>query len=125
MAGRIRAWVDARAEGWPLLTRSIAYKPLDEGLIDRGITRDLAWGVPVTRHGQPRPGFEEKVFYVWFDAPIEYIGATKEWADATGGDWQRWWREDQAGGVPYVEFMGKGNVAFPSVTFPAPSLGSG
>ena len=64
-------------------------KHLDEGLIDRGITRDLAWGVPVTRGGQPRPGFEDKVFYVWFDAPIEYIAATQEWADgdrrATGG----------------------------------------
>ena len=55
------------------------------------ITRDLDWGVPVTQNGQPRPGFENKVFYVWFDAPIEYIAATAEWAEATGGDWRRWW----------------------------------
>ena len=56
---------------------SIARKWLDEGVQDRCITRDLAWGVPV-----PKEGFESKVFYVWFDAPIEYIAATQEWADA-------------------------------------------
>ena len=123
---RIRAWVDERADSWQPLARSIAYKHLDEGLIDRGITRDLAWGVPVTRDGAPRPGFESKVFYVWFDAPIEYIGATQEWAAATGGDWKRWWRTDQgAADVAYVEFMGKDNVAFHTVSFPATILGSG
>ncbi len=123
---RIRGWVDDRADSWQPLARSIAYKHLDEGLIDRGITRDLAWGVPVTRHGKPRPGFENKVFYVWFDAPIEYIAATQEWANATGGDWERWWRTDKgAGDVAYVEFMGKDNVAFHTVSFPATILGSG
>ena len=121
----IRAWVDAKAD-WPLLARSIAYKHLDEGLIDRGITRDLAWGVPVTRAGQPRTGFEDKVFYVWFDAPIEYIAATQEWSDSTGGDWRAWWREDAgAQAVRYVQFMGKDNVAFHTVSFPATILGSG
>jgi len=124
LAGRIRAWVDAKTD-WPPLPRSIAYKHLDEGLIDRGITRDLAWGVPVTKGGAPRPGFEDKVFYVWFDAPIEYIGAAAEWADATGGDWERWWRTDKgAADVRYVEFMGKDNVAFHTVSFPATILGS-
>ena len=129
LAGDIRAWVDAKAD-WPMLTRSIAYKHLDEGLIDRGITRDLAWGVPVAYEGAPRPGFEHKVFYVWFDAPIEYIAATREWADATAGaaenrDWKRWWRLDEgAGDVRYVQFMGKDNVAFHSVSFPATILGS-
>jgi methionyl-tRNA synthetase len=121
----IRSWIDGKAE-FPALAKSIGYKHLDEGLIDRGITRDLAWGVPVTRRGQPRPGFEDKVFYVWFDAPIEYIAATEEWADATGGDWRRWWREDEgASDVRYVEFMGKDNVAFHTVSFPATILGSG
>ncbi len=125
LAGRIRQWVDGKAD-WPLLPRSIAYKHLDEGLIDRGVTRDLAWGIPVTRHGAPRPGFEHKVFYVWFDAPIEYIGATEEWADATGADWRAWWRTDAgADDVRYVEFMGKDNVAFHTVSFPATILGSG
>jgi len=125
MQGAIRDWVDAH-DTWPALAKSIAYKYLDEGLIDRGITRDLAWGVPVTRGGQPRTGMEDKVFYVWFDAPIEYIAATEEWADAEGGDWRSWWRTDAgADDVRYVEFMGKDNVAFHSVSFPATILGSG
>ena len=128
LQNRIRAWVDGKAD-WPALTRSIAYKHLDEGLIDRGVTRDLAWGVPVTRRGVPRPGFEDKVFYVWFDAPIEYIAATAEWADAAPGgefrDWRRWWRLDAgAGDVRYVQVMGKDNVAFHTVSFPATILGS-
>ena len=129
LADDIRAWVDSKAD-WPMLTRSIAYKHLDEGLIDRGITRDLSWGVPVAYKGVPRPGFEHKVFYVWFDAPIEYIAATREWSDATGAahekrDWRRWWRLDEgAHDVRYVQFMGKDNVAFHSVNFPATLLGS-
>ena len=124
MAGRIRAWVDSK--DWPALAKSIAYKHLDEGLIDRGVTRDLKWGVPVVGpDGGPRPGMEGKVFYVWFDAPIEYIAATEEWADATGGDWRAWWRTDEgADDVRYVQFMGKDNVAFHTVSFPATILGS-
>jgi len=122
---QIRAWVDGKT-GWQPLARSIAYKHLDEGLIDRGITRDLAWGVPVTKDGFPRPGMEDKVFYVWFDAPIEYIAATEEWADATGGTWRDWWRLDEgAEDVRYVQFMGKDNVAFHTVSFPATIIGSG
>lgn len=125
MADKLRVWIEQR-QGWPALARSIALKHLDEGLIDRGITRDLAWGVPVAKDGVARPGFEDKVFYVWFDAPIEYIAATQEWADATGGDWQRWWRTDKgAGDVTYVQIMGKDNVAFHTVSFPATLLGSG
>jgi methionyl-tRNA synthetase len=122
---RIRKFVDSRQKDWPQLTSSIAYKWLDEGLQDRSITRDLSWGVPVTRHGKTRPGFEEKVYYVWFDAPVEYIGSTVEWAEATGGDWERWWRTDKgADDVSYVEFMGKDNVAFHTVSFPVTILGS-
>jgi methionyl-tRNA synthetase len=125
LAEPIRAWVDSKPE-WPSLARSIAYKHLDEGLIDRGITRDLAWGVPVTRGGQPRIGFEGKVFYVWFDAPIEYIAATQEWAEDAGKDWRAWWRTDAgADEVRYVQFMGKDNVAFHTVSFPATLIGSG
>ena len=122
----IRDWIDSR-QGWQPLARSIALKHLDEGLIDRGITRDLKWGVPVVgADGGPRPGMEGKVFYVWFDAPIEYIGATEEWAEATGGDWRSWWRLDEgADDVRYVQFMGKDNVAFHTVSFPATIIGSG
>jgi methionyl-tRNA synthetase len=71
-------------------------------------------------------GYEHKVFYVWFDAPIEYLGATQEWAEATGGNWLRWWRTDQgAEDVTYIQFMGKDNVAFHTVSFPATIIGAG
>jgi methionyl-tRNA synthetase len=124
MQERIRAWVDRSTE-WPQLARSIAYKWLDEGLIDRSITRDLVWGIKVTKDGKVRPGFENKVYYVWFDAPIEYVGSTVEWAEATGGDWERWWRTDKgAEDVTYVQFMGKDNVAFHTVSFPVTIMGS-
>ena len=126
VADTVRGWVDERSPSWQPLARSIAYKHLDEGLIDRGITRDLKWGVPVVgADGGPRPGLEGKVFYVWFDAPIEYIAATEEWAQANGGDWRSWWRLDEgAEDVRYVQFMGKDNVAFHTVSFPATILGS-
>ncbi|WP_323763222.1 methionine--tRNA ligase [Maricaulis sp.] len=124
METKIRDWVDASTE-WPSLAKSIAYKWLDEGLRDRSITRDLKWGVPVAQGGTARPGFEGKVFYVWFDAPIGYIAATAEWAEARGGDWESWWRTDKgADDVTYVQFMGKDNVAFHTVSFPATILGS-
>lgn len=126
LAERIRAWVDEQTD-WPQLTRSIAYKWLDEGLRDRGITRDLTWGVPVDPVEFPEVA--GKVWYVWFDAPIGYLAATKEWADADpsgGRDWQRWWRVDRgAADVRYTEFMGKDNVPFHTLSFPGTLLGSG
>lgn len=124
MVGRLREWIDSKKD-WPLLVTSIARKWLDEGLNDRSITRDLSWGIPVAYEGKVRPGFENKVFYVWFDAPIEYIGATAEWADATGNNWKRWWREEEgANDVRYVQFMGKDNVPFHTVGFPVTLFGS-
>ncbi|WP_371154768.1 methionine--tRNA ligase [Jannaschia sp. 2305UL9-9] len=127
---RLDQWIDAQ-DGWPVLTTSIAKKWLHDGdgLQDRGITRDLDWGVPVARGDDPWPGMEGKVFYVWFDAPIEYIAGTAEWADANGkaeADWERWWRTDKgADDVRYVQFMGKDNVPFHTLSFPATLLGSG
>jgi methionyl-tRNA synthetase len=123
-ADRLRAWIDTKKNDWPPLVTSIAYKWLDEGLQDRGITRDLQWGIPVPEEiGDGR--LKGKVFYVWFDAPIEYISATWEWADANGkGDeWRRWWYD--AKDVRYVEFMGKDNVPFHTVIFPATIIGTG
>ncbi|MGB4827720.1 MAG: methionine--tRNA ligase [Paracoccaceae bacterium] len=127
---KLEAWIDSKTN-WPILTTSIAKKWLNDGdgLQDRGITRDLNWGIPVKKGDQPWPGMEGKVFYVWFDAPIEYIAATAEWADANGlGDaaWQRWWRTDKgAADVTYYQFMGKDNVPFHTLSFPATILGSG
>ena len=122
----LRKWVNA-AQGWPPLATSIALKWLDEGLRDRSITRDLKWGIPVTdKDGKIREGFEGKVFYVWFDAPIEYIAATQDWAAETGGEWESWWRTDKgADDVQYVQFMGKDNVAFHTLSFPTTIIGSG
>ena len=124
------AWIDSQT-GWPVLTTSIAKKWLHDGngLQDRGITRDLDWGVPAQFEGAPWQGMDGKVFYVWFDAPIEYIAATAEWADAHGHDdsaWERWWRTDKgAGDVRYIQFMGKDNVPFHTLSFPATLIGSG
>jgi len=112
MRGKLTEWIDGQSD-WPILTTSIAKKWLNDGdgLQDRGITRDLDWGIAVKRGDAPWPGMEGKVFYVWFDAPIEYIAATAEWADANGlsdADWERWWRTDKgAEDVHYVQFMAK------------------
>jgi len=129
MRARLTTWIGSKTD-WPILTTSIAKKWLNEGdgLQDRGITRDLDWGIPVKRGDQDWPGMEGKVFYVWFDAPIEYISATAEWADANGlGDdaWQRWWREDLgASDVRYVQIMGKDNVPFHTLSFPVTMMGA-
>ena len=130
MRDQLQAWIDSKTD-WPILTTSIAKKWLNDGdgLQDRGITRDLDWGVPVKRGDADWPGMEGKVFYVWFDAPIEYIACAKEWTDATGRDdaeWERWWRTDKgADDVKYVQFMGKDNVPFHTLSFPATIIGSG
>ncbi|TMV12698.1 methionine--tRNA ligase [Arenibacterium halophilum] len=127
MKDELEQWIDTR-EGWPVLTTSIAKKWLNDGdgLQDRGITRDLDWGVPVMKGDAPWPGMEGKVFYVWFDAPIEYIACAQEWVDAgKGDDWARWWRTDKgADDVTYVQFMGKDNVPFHTLSFPVTILGS-
>ena len=126
LSGDLLDWVN-KAEGWPHLATSIAHKWLAEGLRDRSITRDLKWGIPVLNaDGSAREGFEGKVFYVWFDAPIAYIAATQDWAEENGKDWKSWWRTDAgAEDTKYVQFMGKDNVAFHTLSFPTTILGSG
>ena len=126
LSGDLLDWVN-KAEGWPHLATSIAHKWLAEGLRDRSITRDLKWGIPVLNaDGSKREGFEGKVFYVWFDAPIAYIAATQDWAEENGKDWKSWWRTDAgAENTKYVQFMGKDNVAFHTLSFPTTILGSG
>jgi len=120
----VEEWVAAHEAEWPQLASSIARKWLTEGLHDRAITRDLDWGVPVPADTWPELAAEGKVFYVWFDAPIEYIGATKEWADEDPStrDWKSWWYESDET-VRYTEFMAKDNVPFHTVMFPATELG--
>ena len=130
MTAELDAWIDSKKD-WPILTTSIAKKWLHDGdgLQDRGITRDLIWGIPVQKGDKPWPGMEGKVFYVWFDAPIEYIACAAEWAEKMGlgnDAWERWWRTDKgAEDVRYVQFMGKDNVPFHTLSFPVTILGSG
>ncbi|WGW04878.1 methionine--tRNA ligase [Tropicibacter oceani] len=128
MKDQLEEWIDSKTD-WPILTTSIAKKWLNDGdgLQDRGITRDLDWGVPVMKGDDPWPGMEGKVFYVWFDAPIEYIACGAEWVEAgKGTDWERWWRTDKgADDVRYTQFMGKDNVPFHTLSFPVTILGSG
>ena len=117
---QLAEWVKSKEPFWPDVAYSIAQKWLKEGLRPRCITRDLKWGFPV-----PKKGFEDKVFYVWFDAPIGYLGITKQWADEKPGErnWKDWWLN--AKDVYYVQFMGKDNVPFHSISFPATLLGTG
>lgn len=127
LSHEVEAWIDEHGKDWPTLASSIARKWLTEGLQDRAITRDLDWGVPVPADTWPDLAAEGKVFYVWFDAPIEYIGATKEWSDAApegeSRDWRSWWYDVDTD-VRYTEFMAKDNVPFHTVMFPATLLGT-
>ena len=128
MREKLGEWINSKHD-WPVLTTSIAKKWLNDGdgLQDRGITRDLDWGVPVKKGDEDWPGMEGKVFYVWFDAPVEYIACAQEWVDAgKGEDWARWWRTDKgADDVTYTQFMGKDNVPFHTLSFPVTIFGSG
>jgi len=84
---------------------------IDQGLQPRAVTRDLDWGVKV-----PVVGAEGKVLYVWFDAPIGYISATKEWAEREQTDWKKWWKDSES---KLVHFIGKDNIVFHCIIFPA------
>ncbi|MDR0367335.1 MAG: class I tRNA ligase family protein, partial [Rickettsiales bacterium] len=112
----LRQWVDSRKD-WNKLVRGIAYKWLDEGLDDRSITRDLRWGVPVP--ADVWPDLAGKVFYVWFDAPVGYISMTRDLLDERYLDW---WQNPK---VKYFQFMGKDNVPFHAVIFPAMEIATG
>lgn len=110
-------WIDKTVDQgyWTNAARVITRAWIKEGLKPRCITRDLKWGTPV-----PVPGFEDKVFYVWFDAPIGYLSIA---ANYSPDSWQKWFKAPQA--VDYYQFMAKDNVPFHSVIFPSCLIGSG
>lgn len=83
---------------------------IDEGLRPRAVTRDLDWGIPV-----PVEGADGKVLYVWFDAPIGYISATKEWAERENKDWEPYWKDED---TKLIHFIGKDNIVFHCIIFP-------
>ncbi|MDX9791144.1 MAG: methionine--tRNA ligase [Candidatus Kapabacteria bacterium] len=90
---------------------------LKEGLVERAITRDMKWGVSLNDvAGLARDKTDGKVLYVWFDAVFGYISATKIWADANNDDWKRWWCSDDS---RYIAFIGKDNIVFHTLIFPA------
>jgi methionyl-tRNA synthetase len=113
---KLQAWMEKAAiEGsWARNAVRNTQGWIRGGLQERAITRDLKWGIPV-----PRRGFESKVFYVWFDAPIGYISMTANFTDR----WEDWWR--RPGEVKLVHFIGKDNIPFHTVIFPCSLLGSG
>ncbi len=109
---RLQEWIDSR-KNWKPNVVGQCKSWLDGGLSDRAVTRDLTWGVPV-----PLPEGEGKVLYVWFDAPIGYISATKEWADEKGEPelWKTYWQDEE---TSLVHFIGKDNIVFHCIMFPA------
>ena len=109
-------WAQAQgiAGSWPENALKTTQAWFDEGLEPRAITRDLSWGVPV-----PKPGFEDKVFYVWFDAPIGYISITEQ---GVGDEWREWWLDPDH--TLLYQFMAKDNIPFHTILFPASLLGS-
>jgi methionyl-tRNA synthetase len=114
--GRLSEWLrESYKKGeWTENTKKIAEAWLHEGLRRRAITRDLKWGVPV-----PLKGYENKVFYVWFDAPIGYISITANLTEK----WKDWWMDPA--NVRLYNFIGKDNVPFHAVIFPSTLLGTG
>ncbi len=103
-------WLKTHSDNWSKTAKSIAYGWQKTGLLDYSITRDLSWGVPVNK-----PGYENKVFYVWFEAPWGYVSISQAATD----DWASWWKNDD---THYAQFMGKDNVKFHAVLFPEQQL---
>ena len=115
IAPQLDAWIESKKDIWRPTVYKEAKRWINAGLKERAITRDISWGISV-----PREGFEDKVFYVWFDAPIGYISITKE----LGGDElvNKYWKSDDA---EIYNFIGKDNVPFHTVFFPSMQIGNG
>lgn len=106
----LKEWILEDHKEWKSNVYGQCKSWLDNGLNPRAMTRDLDWGVPV-----PVEGADGKVLYVWFDAPIGYISATKEWAKANGKDWEPYWKDDD---TRLLHFIGKDNIVFHCIIFP-------
>lgn len=113
---KLQAWMnDASVKGfWAKNALQMTKSWIRDGLKERCITRDLKWGIPV-----PKEGYEGKVFYVWFDAPIGYISITMTYTK----EWEKWWRNPEE--VELFQFIGKDNIPFHTVIFPSSLLGTG
>ncbi len=108
----LRQWIlEGHKHDWKSNVYGQCKSWIDQGLQPRAVTRDLDWGVKV-----PVEGAEGKVLYVWFDAPIGYISATREWAEATGNNWEPYWKDKES---KLVHFIGKDNIVFHCIIFPS------
>jgi len=108
-------WIKSQKH-WRPNVKNTALGWIKEGLKTRSISRDLSWGIPI-----PLEGYKNKVFYVWFDAPIGYISATIEWAERNRKNWKDYWQNE----TKIVHFLGKDNIAFHTITWPATLMGAG
>jgi methionyl-tRNA synthetase len=115
---KLKEWIESKRGVWNPQVYNMAMGWIKEGLKPRCITRDLEWGVKV-----PLKGYEDKVFYVWFDAPIGYISSTKEWAKLKGDAdaWEPFWR----GEAKIFHFIGKDNIPFHTIFWPGMLLANG
>jgi methionyl-tRNA synthetase len=108
----LKEWIlDGHKDDWKTNVYGQCKSWIDQGLQARAVTRDLDWGVKV-----PVEGTDGKVLYVWFDAPIGYISATREWAQQTGKDWEPYWKDQES---RLIHFIGKDNIVFHCIIFPA------
>jgi methionyl-tRNA synthetase len=108
----LKEWiVDGHKKDWKTNVYGQCKSWIDDGLRPRAVTRDLDWGIPV-----PIEGADGKVLYVWFDAPIGYISATKEWAAREGKDWEPYWKDKES---KLLHFIGKDNIVFHCIIFPS------
>jgi methionyl-tRNA synthetase len=108
-------WIKSQKH-WRPNVKNTALGWIKEGLKTRSISRDLKWGIPI-----PLEGFQNKVFYVWFDAPIGYISSTIEWAERNRKNWKDYWQNQ----TKIIHFLGKDNIAFHTITWPATLIGAG
>ncbi|MCU0328231.1 MAG: methionine--tRNA ligase [Chitinophagales bacterium] len=107
----LQKWlIEGKKSNWKSNTYGQAKSWIDSGLQPRSMTRDGKWGVPV-----PLEGYPDKILYVWFDAPIGYISATKKWASDKGVDWKPYWQSED---TKLVHFIGKDNIVFHTIIFP-------
>jgi len=108
----LKEWIlEGHKDDWKTNVYGQCKSWIDQGLQPRAVTRDLDWGVKV-----PLPEAQDKVLYVWFDAPIGYISATREWAEKTGKDWKLYWKDEK---TRLIHFIGKDNIVFHCIIFPA------
>ncbi len=109
--GWLREWIlEGHKDDWKPNVYGQCKSWIEQGLQPRAVTRDLNWGVRV-----PIENTEGKVLYVWFDAPIGYISATREWSEKTGKDWEPYWKDE---GSKLIHFIGKDNIVFHCIIFP-------